>query len=319
MMTTNPTRSSWSRDNLFAQRVPDEIVGHRPSVKKGVTRVGPFAQRWIERGVGPRVLLLHGIYAGANGDEWARLVPQLRAQRTVRVPDLLGCGTSDRPDLEYTPEVLLAAVDTLIRDAGPDVHVVASSLTGAYVVRAIREGAPVSRLTLITPTGLGRAQAHPAWAAAGFVYALGRHTPIGDIITQILGSKWSVRWFLERQAYGDRRKVTDAAVDSYHRATHQRNAKHLALAFVFGRLALALDDTEVKACEPDVLWAGADGFSPRADAQAWSDARAHVVIFEGVGLPQAEVPELVADLVLGDWREEAIGRRHSDGPPCPPR
>jgi hypothetical protein len=199
------------------------------------------------------------------------------------------------------------------------VHVVASSLTAAYAVRAISSGAPVSRLTLLTPTGLGRPQTRLPSTLADLLYAISRHTPLGDLFTQVLGSRLSVRWFLEHQAYGDRRKVTDAAVDSYHRATHQRNAKHLALAFVFGRLALPLDDTEVKRCEPDVLWAGADGFSPKTDAQAWTDARAHVVIFEGVGLPQAEVPELVADLVIEDWRQGPVGRRHSAGPPPPPR
>jgi len=292
-------------------------MGTVANMMTGVTRVGPFAQRWTERGVGPRVLLLHGIYAGANGDEWAHLVPHLRTQRAVRVPDLLGCGASDRPDLEYTPEVVLAAVETLIRDAGRGVHVVASSLTAAYAVRAIAQGAEVSRLTLITPTGLGRAQTRPVSSAGRLLYSLGRHTPLGDLVTLALGSRFSVRWFLEHQAYGNPGKVTDAVVDSYHHATHQTNAKHLALAFVIGGLTLALDDTEVKQCEPDVLWAGADGFSPKADAQAWTDARAHVVIFEGVGLPQAEVPEIVADLIVGDWRREPVGRIHSDRPDVP--
>ena len=158
MDATPPVLPSTAREALFARRVDPRSSGNGRSVQRGITRVGPFAQRWVERGVGPRLLLLHGIYAGANGDEWARLLPHLRTQRTVRIPDLLGCGASDRPDLEYTPDVLLAAVDALIRDAGPDVHVVASSLTAAYAVRAISSGAPVSRLTLLTPTGLGRPQ-----------------------------------------------------------------------------------------------------------------------------------------------------------------
>jgi haloalkane dehalogenase len=267
-------------------------------MRPGTTRLGPFALRWTERGTGPRVLLLHGIYAGANADEWDLLVPRLHTARTVRVPDLLGCGRSDHPDLEFTPEIVLAVVDALIRDAGPDVHVVASSLTAAYAVRAVAQGAPVTRLTLLTPTGLGQAQTRPANNVARACYVLSRHTPLGDVLTWLLGTRCSVRWFLEHQAYGDPNKVTSALVDSYHRATHQRNAKHLTLAFVTGALALRLDDVEVKECEPEVLWAGADGFNPRADAQLWSDARARVAIFEGIGLPHREVPELVAEFVL---------------------
>ena len=51
-----------------------------------------------------------------------------------------------------------SAVDALIIDAGPDAHVVASSLTGAYALRTVARGVDVGALTLITPTGLGAAR-----------------------------------------------------------------------------------------------------------------------------------------------------------------
>ncbi len=105
----------------------------------GSTPCGPFVMRWVEHGPpdAPLVLLLHGIYAGAHSYEWRNLVPVLARDHRVRVPDLLGAGRSDRPDLEYTREVVQSAVDALVIDAGPDAHVVASSLTGAYALRTV--------------------------------------------------------------------------------------------------------------------------------------------------------------------------------------
>src|SRR5262249_50938583 len=107
-----------------------------PSV--GETPFGPFTLRWAEIGpeAAPRVLLLHGIHAGAHSYEWRDFAPVLAQDHRVRTPDLIGAGESDRPEMDVTPEVVQGAVDALIRDAGASTHVVASSLTGAYALRS---------------------------------------------------------------------------------------------------------------------------------------------------------------------------------------
>ena len=125
----------------------------------GETASGPFTMRWREEGPdldGTRqVLLLHGLYAGAHSFEWRRLVPILAERFRVRVPDLLGSTTSDRPDLDYTRAIVQSAVEELIGDMESDAIVVGSSLTGAYALGAIARQ-PVRRpLLLITPSGMG--------------------------------------------------------------------------------------------------------------------------------------------------------------------
>ncbi len=263
----------------------------------GATNFGPFAMRWSEAGHGPPMLLLHGIYAGANAGEWDALAPLLQPQRSVRAADLLGCGRSDHPDLAYDTHVVASAVAALIRDCDPSVHVVASSLTGAYALRAVAEGARVSRLSLITPTGLGGAQTRRAPGWAGATYAVGRHTPLGDVVTLGLGSRPSVRWFLRNQAFADPDKVPDSLIERYHDAAYTTNAKHITLAFVTGRLALPLDASEVGKVRPDVIWATRERFSNARDAEAWQAAGATVTTLDA-GLPQWECPDKVATALL---------------------
>lgn len=135
----------------------DQLSSTTP-VSTGVTPYGPFEIRWTETGPAnaPPLLLLHGIYAGAHSYEWRELVPELSSTFRVRAPDILGTGRSDRPAFTFEPDLLTSIVRTIIEDAGDDVHVVASSLTGAYAVRTIAAGTPVRALTLITPSGLGK-------------------------------------------------------------------------------------------------------------------------------------------------------------------
>jgi pimeloyl-ACP methyl ester carboxylesterase len=267
--------------------------------RQGASHLGPFAMRWREQGdpQGRVTLLLHGIYAGASGYEWRRLAPVLAGR--VRTPDLLGTGISDRPDLEWTAEVVTAVVDALIRDAateaGPPV-VVASSLTGAHAVRAVAEGAEVERLVLITPTGLGRAQASTSGTAGRIVYAIGRHTPIGDAVVHLLSSGPSVRWFQTNQTYADPEVLTEEEVVETRRVARLTNAKHLQLAFVADRIGLAVEPEEVRLVAPTVVWGSGQGFVEADEPDRWRAAGAEVHVM-AEGLPQVEAPERVRTIV----------------------
>ena len=272
----------------------------------GTTSYGPFTLRWQEADGAdgaadrPRILLLHGIYASASSFEWEPLVPFLAERFRVRSADLLGFGASDHPDLEHTPEVVLGAVRALIEDAADRDHppiVVASSLTGAYAVRAAASGSAVERLAMVTPTGLGGAQTRASGAGGRAFYAFARHTPVGDVLSRALTSRPSIGWFLRQQSYVDATQVTDEVVDRYHELGKVPNAKQAQLAFVAGVLALPLEPSEVAVTSPFVVWAKGQAFSRDRDAQRWREAGAEVVSVDA-GLPQSEAPAELAALLL---------------------
>ena len=260
----------------------------------GRTRFGPYDMRWVEAGPpgAPGVLLLHGLYAGATAYEWRHLTPLLARGHRVRVPDLLGAGGSDRPRLAYTPTVVGRAVAALIEDAGPDVHVVASSLTGAYALRAVAER-PRGALTLITPPGLGGGTRSAA--PAPVAEALER-TPLGDVVVRALTSRPSVRWFQRHRTFADPDALTPEEELVTRRSGRLRGAKHLQLAFVSGRLSVTVDPQDVRLVRPTVLWADGQRFVDPADAERWTACGARVVRLPS-GLPQVEEPDRVAELV----------------------
>lgn len=272
-----------------------------PASIMGSTSVGPFDVRWHEYGPGggPLVLLLHGVYAGASGYEWRSIVSLLAETHRVRVPDLLGFGISDRPDLEWTPSVLTRMVGRLIesaREDDADVLVVASSLTGTHAVRAMADHSRL-RLVLITPTGLGKAQKETSGRLGRILYGVGRHTPIGDVFVHALSSGPSVRWFQQNQTYQDPDVLTEEEVVETRHVARLPNAKHIQLAFVANRLALALTPHEVEVLAPRVLWGSGQKFVDPSDPDRWRSAGAEVSEVAD-GLPQVESPKATVEFIL---------------------
>jgi pimeloyl-ACP methyl ester carboxylesterase len=265
--------------------------------RTGTTTWEGHVMRWSEDGDpdGPLVLLLHGIYAGAHGYEWRRLVPELVGRARVRIPDLLGADRSDRPDLAYDPAVVSGVVRALIEDAGPAVHVVASSLTGTYALRVVAAGTPVGSLTLITPSGMGAPREGTSARGAQAIHLL-RRSPLGRLVVRGLTSAPSVRWFQRNQTYADPAALTEAEVVETRRAGRLPGAEHLQLAFVFGRLAIDVDPASVAAVRPLVVWAHGQGFVDDAERDAWSRAGATVVDVAS-GLPQVEEPAHLASVL----------------------
>lgn len=130
-------------------------------------------------------------------------------------------------------------------------------------------GAGAAGLVLLTPTGLGSTQTRPSGRLDAALYALGRHTLVGDLVNAALASRPSITAFLKGPGYGDPRKVTSEVVTAYARSARRPNAKHAALAFLASRLALRLDPSEVGRVPTLVLWGAAEGFTDTGEAEAW--------------------------------------------------
>jgi pimeloyl-ACP methyl ester carboxylesterase len=62
-------------------------------------RVGTWRIHYVTGGDGPPLVLIHGL--ASRGEDWAPLLPSLRAHRVYAL-DLLGYGDSDRPRADYS-------------------------------------------------------------------------------------------------------------------------------------------------------------------------------------------------------------------------
>jgi pimeloyl-ACP methyl ester carboxylesterase len=255
-----------------------------------------------EAGDGPLVLLVHGVSAGASSYEFRKLFPLLAATRRVVAFDLLGCGLSDKPKLPYGADLFVEQIAAALDAFGAEpAAVVASSLGAAFAIRAAaRAPERIERLAVICPAGLAGTLDKGPGGVGTAVTMLLRSPLVGEALFNVLGSKPSIRWFLERQVYGDPSHVTDEIVDHYYAVMHQPGARYVPAAFAGSALDCDVArDLPFLTVPLHVLWGErAPAINPRANADEFvrlaRDARLSTFARSGL-LPHEEEPDAVAD------------------------
>lgn len=115
--------------------------------------------RYLRAGEGgPPVLLLHGGQIDAAHVVWGEAIEPLAENHRVFVPDLLGYGYSDAPDVDYTTERHVATIEGFMGAVDLDrARVAGVSMGGGIGIGlALRSPERVSRLAAVASHGLGR-------------------------------------------------------------------------------------------------------------------------------------------------------------------
>jgi pimeloyl-ACP methyl ester carboxylesterase len=135
-------------------RIPDLPPRPHPflDLERRTVRVrsDPFGEvdvAYREHGEGPPLVLIHGLMT--SGYSFRYLIEPLAPRFRLIVPDLVGCGDSDKPDLPYTAEALGVFIGELmgaleVKGAG----VVGNSL-GGYLCMQLALSDPVAMRALM--------------------------------------------------------------------------------------------------------------------------------------------------------------------------
>jgi len=238
-----------------------------------------------ELGAGPPLLLVHGIYVGASSFEYRMLAALLARHHRVVLLDLLGCGLSEMPKLDYSTELFVEQiVDALGEFFDGPMTLVGSSLGAAFAIRAaLRAPDRVTRLVVVCPTGLGGVLDRDATLLQHAAGACLRSPVLGESLFNWLASKRSLRRVLRSQAYADPAHATPDVVDHYYAIAHQPGARNVPAAFVGGALnSDVVRDLPFVEAPVLVLWGGeTTRINPRANAAQFErlarDARSETI------------------------------------------
>ena len=173
--------ADWRRIRLD-QAARDALVAEGKAQMFVQTSQGFLHVRVAGPETGQVVILVHGAVVGGQAfANWTK--PLAEAGYRVIVPDLLGYGYSERPDVAYTREFYLLQLRELIDELGIDspVHLAGASFGGIVVAEFAAENpGDVASVALMAPAGLGRAVVvHPVllWPV------------IGDWVFRVLGAE----------------------------------------------------------------------------------------------------------------------------------
>jgi pimeloyl-ACP methyl ester carboxylesterase len=251
----------------------------------------------------PPLVFLHNFGGGASAYEWSKVYPAFATTYQVIAPDLIGWGQSAHPIRDYqVSDYLTTLAEFLSQVSDSPVPVVASSLTGALVIRlAIARPELFKALFLVCPSGF-----------ADFGQDAGRRLPLNVIRIPLLNNliytlgatnEAAVSNFLVQFLFAKPERVSGEMVEAYLASAKQPNAEYAALAFLRGDLYFDLSLYIPQLTVPTVIFWGEEAQFTRQElgrrlAGLNSDTiRGFEVIPETGVLPHLEQPEVVIGLL----------------------
>jgi pimeloyl-ACP methyl ester carboxylesterase len=237
---------------------------------------------WAEMGDctdAPPVVLLHGM--NDSHLTWQLVAPLLAAGRRVVMPDLFGCGLSERPDASYELAWHARSIGAWLTSLGLETaDFVGHSFGGGVAQMLLLERpARIRRLALVAPGGLGRdvgTWLRLAAVAPGLVERFGQPFMALGTRLALRGGPFSEEQVAERSAMNS----TDGSARAFARTAHD-------VINWRGQSRLFLDRAhEIEALPPiAVYWGDRDALIPSDQGAAFARAVTGVTLrpFAGCG------------------------------------
>jgi pimeloyl-ACP methyl ester carboxylesterase len=259
--------------------------------------VDGLSLRYVRRGEGPPVVLLHGLASSIY--TWKDVLPVLAAHHDVVAIDLPGFGGSAVPDHPGGEPAVRSVLGLLDRLGIPRASFVGNSLGGAIAV-AIAAWAPerVDRLVLIDAAGYNFASGDRPFVlrlAAGVPAVVAEALPVRPLVTLGL-----------RQVFHDDRMVTRDRVAEYVAPLRRPGAARAVRGMLLGADSLGFPGIVRGVRAPTlVIWGRHDTWVPVRDAARFAAdiPGARVAVLEAGHMPQEERPAETAALIA-----EFLGR-----------
>lgn len=244
--------------------------------------------RYLEHGDSKDVIvLLHGL--GGMAERWLAVIPFLSKKYRVIAPDLIGYGKSDKPRVDYTPdlfrETILGLLDMLSLH---DVYMVGTSLGGEIVAEcAATQSFRIRKIAMVSPAGIMKTS-----------------TPVLDAYTiaALHPTHESVKTAYQMMT-GDGREISDQSVENFISNMSNPDTRMVFLSTLLGmkNAPIITDKLRLIKIPTLLIWGNADKMIPVEYSKDFESSipDCQVAIMEGCGhIPYEEKPLEFSKLVL---------------------
>jgi pimeloyl-ACP methyl ester carboxylesterase len=256
----------------------------------------------------PSVLLLPAFSTVSSRGEVAEIAAILASEFRVTTVDFPGFGDSDRPPLQYTPELYQQFLTDFIRDVVQQpVTVVATGHTAGYVMQLAQQQPDwFKQIILVAPTWRGPLPSMMKGQKPWFklLRELVRSPILGQALYQINTTPSFLQMMYQRHVYATATSITPTLIAQKRQITQQPGARYAPAAFVTGGLDPVTDRATFQSFfqnlpVPILLMIGAD-CPPKSKAEMESIAQlpgVQTVILPGtLGMHEEYAPQVAREI-----------------------
>ena len=259
-------------------------------------------------GEGKPILLIHDINESSSSMEWCYLEKELSKTNKVYTIDLLGCGRSDKPKLNYNSFLYVQLINDFIRDViGEPTDIIATGKSVSPVIMSTKlHEEAVDRIILINPADLVELGDIPD-RFAKLKKAVITCPIIGTFIYHMLHTSDSIFNTFINDYYSDSNADFSEVCDYYYESAHKdkSGSKYLYASLQGGSLNMNINHG-LKVLDKDIIIiSGEDYYESDYVPEEYAELNENIEcisIMNASYLPQLETPEKVLDIINEYWK-----------------
>lgn len=180
---------------------------------------------YTKLGSGKPVLLVHDINSASSSVEWSKITKRLQKNHTVYTIDLLGCGLSDKPAINYTTYMYVQLITAFIRDViGEKTDVIATNLSAPAVIMSNQmDRTIIDKMILINPIPLKVLNTVPD-NQSKLKHAIINTPIVGTFIYNVLMNPARLARIFRTLFYSRPQLISTKIEDAYYEAAHMDNS-----------------------------------------------------------------------------------------------
>ena len=176
---------------------------------------------YTKTGSGSPVLLVHDLNTTSSAEEWNRIIRRFEKNHTVYTLDLLGCGRSDKPAMEYANYLYVQLITDFVKEVIQEKSiVVATNLSASSVILANHmDNELFNKIVLINPVPLADLEILPDQKSK-LKKMLIQLPFIGTFIYNIMNNSKKIDAAFRNDYYEKAQLITSSMEDIYYEAAH---------------------------------------------------------------------------------------------------
>lgn len=176
---------------------------------------------YTKTGSGSPILLIHDADASASSEEWMKIRHRLERIHTVYTLDLLGCGRSSKPAIEYTNYIYVQLITAFVHQVIKEkVTVVSTNISSSFVIMANHlDSTLFEKLVLINPISLDELNVIPD-KLSKIKKSIVSLPFIGTFVYNLMTSNVKINEAFRTKYYGKSQLVSSRMEETYYESAH---------------------------------------------------------------------------------------------------
>lgn len=176
---------------------------------------------YTKNGTGKPLLLIHDINTKSSGEEWSKINKKLAKKHTVYTIDLIGCGRSDKPAIQYTNYLYVQLITTFIKEVIKEkTDVIASNIAASTVFMTnAMDKTLFDKIILINPVAIDKMEELPN-TLLKFKQRCFQLPIVGTFLYNILNSPAKIDILFKTKYFANPQMVTPKHIETYYESAH---------------------------------------------------------------------------------------------------